>query len=193
VTEYRASKTAVRLKVVLLLAGFWFLAILAATQGEIAGALLLVLFGVLFGALPLLEARSFKLTVYPDKVEQIRSLIARRVTTIEATKVEGVETREGVIGRALGYGYVFVTGTGGKGIATVAVDHPDQVAAVIRGINAVVPRASIGSSDAPSNLAHRTDVEGMDEALRRLSKLHDDGLLDDSEFQAQKQKILAQG
>jgi hypothetical protein len=179
VTEYRASKTAVRLKVVLLLAGFWFLAILAATQGEIAGALL--------------EARSFKLTVYPDKVEQIRSLIARRVTTIEATKVEGVETREGVIGRALGYGYVFVTGTGGKGIATVAVDHPDQVAAVIRGINAVVPRASIGSSDAPSNLAHRTDVEGMDEALRRLSKLHDDGLLDDSEFQAQKQKILAQG
>lgn len=151
---------------------------------------LVVPWALLLAPFPWVRRALYSLTVGPDGVTQVRSLLTRRVSGIEAAKIEGVETNEGLIGQLLDYGYLVVTGSGGKRIVTTPLDDPAAVAELIR----ATARASQDAAPhpAPATAAASLDrLAALDEALRRLVRLRDDGLLTDAEFDAQKARFLS--
>jgi membrane protein YdbS with pleckstrin-like domain len=144
-----------------------------------------------FPVFPWVRWAVYRLNVDPTQVVQVHSAVTRRVTTIDAAKIEGVETSEGPAGRLLGYGYLVITGTGGKIIKTAPLDHPAEVAERIRttaGNRRLAPAATALAAD--DHAGAHGGIAALDEALRRLVRLREDGLLTDAEFATQKARLL---
>lgn len=185
---YRYSARAATVASVLLGIPFLLTCWVLMITGQFVPVLLVI--PLMLPAFPWVRRAAYGLQVAPTKVEQVYSVVARRVSTIEGSRVEGVETREGLLGRLLGYGYLVVTGTGGKTLKTAPVDDPAAVAGMIRALSAsrqTAPAATMGDRPRPST----STVAGLDEALRRLVRLREEGLLTESEFATQKSRLLA--
>ena len=182
--EYRASVKATVVHAILFALPA-LIVLLAA--GRMSGGVIIMLLLVL---IPIVRRRTFRLSVDGEKVQQVRSFLGRNVTTIEANRVEGVETQEGPLGRALGYGNIIISGTGGKKIKTVSVDSPASVASKIRAIN---PRTN-DAANAPSTPSASLGAapQTLDASLSNLARLRDEGVLSEAEFAEAKAKLLAQ-
>lgn len=86
-------------------------------SGRIPDALLVpgwlvVAFGCLGAILALVDLFTTKYLVTTERVYSKRGLIARATSEVMVDNVEGVELRQGVAGRILGFGTVVVSGSG---------------------------------------------------------------------------------
>lgn len=217
--QFRASMTAAGVVAGTFFAVFALFAIPSAMSGAWTAAIWFLLIGAVFAGLYLLNSTLYRLNVYPDKIEGVRSLFVRHITTIEGHKLEGAEIREGLLGRALGYGSVAISGTGGKGIKTPPVNKPQAVVDTVRRVNrqpvqmpltpppwptsTVAPQGSGNPPDGMVPMPWQTTAGDSQqqtsgpppqvaEALRRLAHLYAIGHLTDEEYAQQRSQILGQ-
>jgi uncharacterized membrane protein YdbT with pleckstrin-like domain len=180
--DLRYSRKAGFVQILVLVVVFGWLALGAWQSLGVAVAAAYILIALVIGVPLWLFNRCHVLRIDSDKVAETVTLLSKRVTTIEANKIEGVGQSQFIFGRILGYGKLTVSGTGGKNIRTVNIDSPEQVAERIRSLN----RATGVTAPAPQ----LATAEDMEDSLRKLAALREEGLLTPEEFAAQKAKLL---
>jgi uncharacterized membrane protein YdbT with pleckstrin-like domain len=79
---------------------------------------------MIFALLAVIDHYFTEYTVTDRRVLVKRGVIRRRVTEVNVKKVEGVDVRQTVLGRILGYGDVTVRGTGTEHLVIRMVQAP---------------------------------------------------------------------
>jgi uncharacterized membrane protein YdbT with pleckstrin-like domain len=79
---------------------------------------------MIFALLAVIDHYFTEYTVTDRRVLVKRGVIRRRVTEVNVKKVEGVDVRQSVLGRILGYGTVTVRGTGTEHLVIRMVQDP---------------------------------------------------------------------
>jgi hypothetical protein len=117
--------------IILLVAGAWLFRIgLAAERDDAAGAfegffgLFLLLFGIVLLPIIWLGRRSTELVVTNRKVIAKWRVIVRRTIEQELQKIDSLQITQGLIGRALNYGSVFIHGSGSSITPVSSIAQP---------------------------------------------------------------------
>ncbi len=79
---------------------------------------------MIFALIALIDHYFTEYTVTDRRVLTKRGVIRRRVSEVNVKKVEGVDIRQTVLGRILGYGDVIVRGTGTEHLVMKMVQDP---------------------------------------------------------------------
>jgi len=75
------------------------------------------------------------ITIDDKKLVSEFDFLVKRISTLEAHQIEGVDIKQGIFGKKYNYGILTISGTGGKKIRTPLLDSPEEVAKEIRKIN----------------------------------------------------------
>jgi membrane protein YdbS with pleckstrin-like domain len=123
--------------------------------------------------------------VYSNKIVQEVVFGGKSSESLEAHQIEGIDVRQGFLMRKYNYGYVIISGPGGKKIKTPYLDSPEEVAEEIRKINPKLSKSNftVAQSDGLNNDSTAGELE-------KLSQLLEKGLITREEFDSQKRKLL---
>ncbi len=84
------------------------------------------------GILMWITKRTTEIVITSSRVVYKTGLIARTTNEIALTRIEGVNLKQGVTGRILGYGKVSCRGTGIGSLTTPIIDDPMQFRSAIQ-------------------------------------------------------------
>lgn len=77
---------------------------------------------------------STEYSITNKKVLTKTGLISRSTDELPTTKVEGIDVKQGIIGRIFGFGNVIVTGTGVQQVVFMDIDNPIQFKKTLQGV-----------------------------------------------------------
>lgn len=156
--------------------------IYALVEGEFVAGIVAFAFSIFFiwffrALLAAPRKRAFA-KVYEDRVEVGSSFLLKRFARIESSKIESADYSQSILGRDK-YGTVLVRGSGTRAIRVSPIKNAQVFVEAVRAVaSSATPKSNIApTGDIASNLAD-------------LNKLHDAGVLSDSDFEKAKNKIL---
>ena len=125
--------------------------------------------------------------VTTDRVVRRRGLIAKNSMEIPLEAITDVRFQQGIIGRVIGAGSLIISSASERGSEEFAdIRHPERVQKTIYEMGESNQRRMYSG-------AAKHDVDGpgsVAEEIRKLSRLRDDNVLTEDEFQTQKDKLL---
>jgi len=127
--------------------------------------------------------------VTTDRVVRRRGLIAKNSMEIPLEAITDVRFQQGIVGRIIGAGSLIISSASERGREEFAdIRHPERVQKTIYEMGEQNQRRMFAGGT-----KHDVGGGGVDsvaEEIRKLSRLRDDGVLTEGEFQSQKDKLL---
>lgn len=90
----------------------------------IGPGLVVLLIGGLFIAIPLIAKYTTELAITNRRIIAKFGLVRRNTFELNLSKIESIRVEQGILGRILNYGDVFVIGTGGSKEPITRIAHP---------------------------------------------------------------------
>jgi uncharacterized membrane protein YdbT with pleckstrin-like domain len=104
------------------------------------------------------------------------------------SKIESIAVEQSVVGRILDFGTIVVIGTGGSKEPFHRIAYPMQFRRKVQ--EQIAELAKERSLTPPPAAPLSTSATDLDQQLRSLAKLRDDGLITEADFEAKKKKML---
>jgi len=94
-------------------------------ESALAGpGFIILLIGGLFIAIPLIAKHTTELVMTNRRIIAKFGLVSRNTFELNLSKIESIRVEQGILGRILNYGDVFVIGTGGSKEPITRISHP---------------------------------------------------------------------
>ena len=125
--------------------------------------------------------------VTTDRVVRRRGLIAKNSMEIPLEAITDVRFQQGIVGRVIGAGSLIISSASERGREEFAnIRHPENVQKTIYEMGEANQRRMFAGGT-----KHGVGgTESVAEEIRKLSRLRDDGVMTEDEFQQQKGKLL---
>lgn len=91
---------------------------------SIVPSFVILLIGGLFIAVPLIAKHTTELVITNRRIIAKFGLVSRNTFELNLSKIESIRVEQGILGRILNYGDVFVIGTGGSREPIPRIAHP---------------------------------------------------------------------